>query len=97
MRPSTESGGFKLLLGWQRNSKLIQLHLDRADCDMEFNLNVIITELDSGSLHLLGAGCEAFIDFDRDSLKVLPKNALKILLKSGVNILLSEEMRPIPE
>src|ERR1035437_9867554 len=96
MRPSTESGGFKLLLRWQRNSKLIQLHLNRADCDVEFNLNGIIAELDSGSLHLLGAGCEAFIDFERDSFKVLSENVLKILLKNGVTVLLSEEMRPIP-
>ena len=96
MRSSTESGGSKLLSKWQRNSKLIQLHLDRADCDLEFNLNVIIAELDSGSLHLLGAGCEAFIDFDRKSLKVFPGNALKILLKSGISVLLSKQMRPIP-
>jgi hypothetical protein len=96
MRSSTESGGFKLLLRWQRNSKLIQLHLDRTECDAEFNLNGIISELDSGSLHLLGGGCEAFVDFERDSLKVFSKNALTILLKNGLTILLSEEMRPIP-
>jgi hypothetical protein len=64
---------------------------------VEFNLNVIIAELGSCSLHLLGDGCEAFIDFERDSLKVFSKNALTILLKNGVTVLLSEEMRPIRE
>ena len=97
MRSSAESEGFKLLLRWRRNSKLIQLHLNRADCDVEFNLNGIIAELASDSLHLLGDGCEAFIDFEEDSLKALSRNALKILLKNGLTVLLSEERRPIPE
>jgi hypothetical protein len=64
---------------------------------VEFNLNGIIAELASGSLHLLGDGCEAFIDFEEDSVKVSSKSAVTILLKNAVTVLLSEEMRPIPE
>jgi hypothetical protein len=63
---------------------------------VEFNLNGIIVELASDSLHLLGSGCEAFIDFEAASVKVLSRDALNIPLKNGQTVMLSEEKRPIP-
>ncbi len=105
MHSSDESGGSKILNNWRANVTVIQLHLALADLGVDFTMNGTISELGSGSLHLVGAGhvggigadCEAIIDFEEESLEVPSENTAQIPLKNENTVSLSATRKPIPE